>query len=225
MWEAVDASANFEVDPVIVNVLHEVVFVDEVLRDVGELDFDVFRTIQRGAEIEVGDVEGAELGAFAGKNTVNHELDKFKWCSFRANIAWVADSIAGYRDSGAVRISFLWAHFADDIAVANFFETFGRNVGKINDMEGIGAVHRWLGGIRTVVSLAETAEFFGIGGAPDVFVLGMLDELSIFQGFTGFMVEDCCGNEGIDGCVGASGLGGIGEHDKVDFGFGITGFG
>ena len=98
MWEAVDASANFEVDPVIVNMLHEVVFIDEVLRDVGELDFDVFRVVQRSAEIEVRDVEGAELGTFAGeKNTVNHELDKFKWSSFRANIAWVADSVAGYR--------------------------------------------------------------------------------------------------------------------------------
>ena len=225
MREAVDASANFEVDPVIVYVLHEVVFVDEVLRDVGELDFDVFRTIQRGAEIEVGDVEGAELGAFAGEDTVDHELDKFKRSSFGANIAWVADSVAGYRDSGAVRISFLWANFADNIAVANFFETFGRNVGKVDDMEGIGAVHRWLGGIRTVVSLAETAEFFSIGGAPDVFVLGMLDELTVFERFASLMVEDCCGNEGIDGCVGTSGLGGIGEHDKVDFGFGITGFG
>jgi hypothetical protein len=208
--EAVDASANFEVDPVVVNVLHEVVFINEVLRDVGELDFYVFRTIQRGAEIKVGDVEGAELGAFAGENTVNHELDKFKWCSFRANIAWIADSVAGYRDSGAVRISFFWANFADNIAVANFFEMVGRNVGEVDDMEGVGAVHRWLGGVRTSESLAETAEFFSLGGAPDVFVLGMLDELTIFQGFTGFMVKDCCGYEGIDGCIGTSGLGGVG---------------
>jgi hypothetical protein len=223
--EAVDASANFKVDPVIVNVLHEVVFINEVLRDVGELDFDVFRTIQRGAEIEVGDVEGAELGAFTGENTVNNELDKFKGSSFGANIAWVADSVAGYRDSGAVRISFLWANFADNIAVANFFETFGRNVSEVNDMEGICAVHRWLGGVRAFVSLAETSKFFSIGRAPDVFVLGMFDELTVFKRFSSLMVEDCCGNEGIDGCVGTSGLGGIGEHDKVDFGFGITGFG
>ena len=199
MREAVDASADFEVDPVVVNVLHEVVFINEVLRDVGELDFDVFRTIQRGAEIEVGDVEGAELGAFAGENTVNHELDKFKGSSFGANIAWVADSVAGYRDSGAVRISFLWANFADNIAVANFFETFGRNVSEVNDMEGVGAIYRWLGGIRTFESLAETSEFFGVGGAPDVFVLGMFDELTVFKRFTRFVVEDCCGYEGIDG--------------------------
>jgi hypothetical protein len=62
LQEAVDASANLEVDLAVVNVLHEVVFINEVLRDAGELEFDVFRTIQRGAEIEVGDVEGAELG-------------------------------------------------------------------------------------------------------------------------------------------------------------------
>jgi hypothetical protein len=205
--EAVDASANFKVDPVIVNVLHEVVFIYEVLRYVGELDFDVFGAVQRSAEIEVRDVEGAELGAFAGENTVDHELDKFKGSSFGADIAWVADSVAGYRDSGAVQISFFWADFADDIAVANFFETVGRNIGEVNDMEDVGALHRRLGGTRTFVSLAETAEFFGIGGAPDFFVLGMLDELTVFKGFTCFVIKDCSGNEGIDGCVGTGWLG------------------
>jgi hypothetical protein len=77
-------------------------------------------------------------------------------------------------------------------------------------MEGIGSVHRWLGGVRTFESLAETAEFFSIGRAPDVFVLGMLDELTVLKRFTGFMVEDCRGYEGIDGCIGTSGLGGVG---------------
>jgi hypothetical protein len=39
-----------------------------------------------GSEIEVGDVEGAELGAFAGENAVDHELNKFEGSSFGANI-------------------------------------------------------------------------------------------------------------------------------------------
>jgi hypothetical protein len=40
-----------------------------------------------------------------------------------------------------------------------------------------------------------------MGGAPDFFVLGMLDELRVFKGFTCFVIEDCSGDEGIDGCV------------------------
>jgi hypothetical protein len=45
------------------------------LRDVRELDFDVFGHVERCAEVEVGNVEGAEFGAFPGENAVDHELD------------------------------------------------------------------------------------------------------------------------------------------------------
>jgi hypothetical protein len=45
------------------------------LPDVRQLDFDVFRPVERCAEVEVGDVKGAELGAFPGENAVDYELD------------------------------------------------------------------------------------------------------------------------------------------------------
>ena len=56
-------------------------------------------------------------------------------------------------------------------------------------------------------------KFFGVGGAPEFLVLWMLDELSIFERLSCFVVEDCCGYEGIDGCVRFGSLGHIGKHD------------
>ena len=39
----------FEVDPVVVDMLPEIVVVDELLRNIGELDFDVLRPVKGGA--------------------------------------------------------------------------------------------------------------------------------------------------------------------------------
>ena len=40
--ETIDAIMDFEIHPAIVDIFVEVIPVDEILRDVGELDFDVF---------------------------------------------------------------------------------------------------------------------------------------------------------------------------------------
>ena len=50
----------------------------------------------------------------------------------------------------------------------------------------------------------------------------MLDELTIFEGFTCFMIQYRSGDEGIDSGVGACSLSSVGEHDEVDTSLGIT---
>jgi hypothetical protein len=45
LGQSIDAATNFKVDPVVVHMLHEVVFVDEFLGDVGEFNFDILGTI------------------------------------------------------------------------------------------------------------------------------------------------------------------------------------
>ena len=141
-------------------------------------------------EIEIGDVEGAELGALSGEDAVEHECDKFKGGGFGSDVTWVADAVARYGDSCAIRVVLLGLDLAYYIAVADFFETIRWYVDKVNDMEGISAVDWLFGGICASEALAETAKFFGVGGAPDVFVLGVLDELPVFQRFSGFVVQD-----------------------------------
>ena len=116
-----------------------------MLRDTGEFDFDVFGPVQRCAKVEVGDVKGAELGTFVpgGENTVDHVFDQFEWCCFGANITGVTDAVASNGDACLIWVSILWADFADNVAVADFFEMIGRYVGTVNYMEGVRAVHWW----------------------------------------------------------------------------------
>jgi hypothetical protein len=45
LGQTINASTNFKIDPAVVNMLHEVVFVDEFLGDVGEFDFDILGAI------------------------------------------------------------------------------------------------------------------------------------------------------------------------------------
>ena len=46
LWEAVNATANFELDPTIPHMLMKVVFIDKLLRDVTEIDGDILSAFQ-----------------------------------------------------------------------------------------------------------------------------------------------------------------------------------
>ena len=46
LWEAVNATANFELDPTITHMLMKVVFIDKLLRDVTEIDGDILSAFQ-----------------------------------------------------------------------------------------------------------------------------------------------------------------------------------
>ena len=48
-------------------------------------------------------------------------------------------------------------YFADDVAAADFFEMVGRNVSKVNDVKGVGAIDWWRGRVEAFETLAETA--------------------------------------------------------------------
>ena len=61
LFETIDTVVDFKVYPIVVFVFREIVFVDEFLWDVRQFNADVFWSIQRCAEIEVGDVETRKL--------------------------------------------------------------------------------------------------------------------------------------------------------------------
>ena len=76
-----------------------------------------------------------------GENTVDHEFDQFEWCCFGADIAWVADVVTCDGDACLIGVRFFGTYFADNVAVADFFEMIRRYVGKVNDMTGIGVIN------------------------------------------------------------------------------------
>ena len=61
---------DFEVHPTVMNMIVKVILVDEFLRNVAKFDVDVFRSMKRSFEVEVGDVEASKLGARPGDNAV-----------------------------------------------------------------------------------------------------------------------------------------------------------
>ena len=56
----------FEVNPTISDRVKKVIFINEVLRNVGDLNTNIFRTVKRVLEIEVRNIKGDILGIFPG---------------------------------------------------------------------------------------------------------------------------------------------------------------
>jgi hypothetical protein len=70
LGKSVTALANFKVDTAVLVLAREVVFLDELVRDVRELDANIFRIRHRSVQIEVLDINGAEPSSFPGEDTV-----------------------------------------------------------------------------------------------------------------------------------------------------------
>ncbi len=70
LGKSVTALANFKVDPAISVSAQEIVFLDELIRDVRELDADIFGITHRSVQIEVLEIDGAEPSSLPGGDTV-----------------------------------------------------------------------------------------------------------------------------------------------------------
>ncbi len=138
MGKTVTTLANFKVDPAVSVSAREVIFLDEFIRDVRELDANIFRLEHRCVKVIVLEVDGAELGAFPGEHTVEEELDELKRGCVGTHIARIANPVAADGDAGAVGIILFRTDFTDDHGVADFLALVGRDVLVVNDEEGVG---------------------------------------------------------------------------------------
>ncbi len=69
LGKSITALANFKVDPAILVLAWEIVFIDELVRDVRELDANIFGIRHRSVQIEVLEIDGAEPRSFPGEDT------------------------------------------------------------------------------------------------------------------------------------------------------------
>ena len=76
------------------------------MRDVQELDADIFRAVKRGLEIEVRDIEREKLGVFSREDAIYDKLDEIQGRNFGTNVTRVADAIAADGDAGAIGVGF-----------------------------------------------------------------------------------------------------------------------
>ena len=96
------------------NVVVEVVLVDEVSRDIGELDLRVLEIVEWSAEVVVADVVCDELGTFARENTVKKDFAKIKGRDFCSGVPIVHNKFPHDGDADANGIALLGAELAHD---------------------------------------------------------------------------------------------------------------
>jgi hypothetical protein len=96
--QAIAASANFGVDPTIMVSTSKLVFLNEFCWDVCDFGADILRIGHWGIEVEVLEVDVAELCAFARENTVEQQFEEFEGCGVGADIACVTNTTAANGD-------------------------------------------------------------------------------------------------------------------------------
>ena len=78
LFEAIDAFCDLEVNPVVEGILGEIVLINEFLWDVRYVDADIFWTIERCAQIKVGEVVAGKACLWGRESAIEEELDGFE---------------------------------------------------------------------------------------------------------------------------------------------------
>jgi hypothetical protein len=123
----------------------------------------IFRAGHWGVEVEVLEVDSAEVCLFAREHTIEQQLEEFKGRSVGANIPRVSDAIASNGDTGTIRIFFIRPHFTHYHGVVDFHLFVGRDVMIINDKERVSAWNPFgLGGGSRNNSLTKLPKLIGV---------------------------------------------------------------
>ncbi len=141
--------ANLEVDPTITIATLKFVLLNEFSLNVCNFNADIFRFKHWSVEVEILEVNGAEMCTWAKKNAVEKKLDKFKGRGVGSHITREADVIAADGDAGAIRIILFQTHFTYHHGVANFLPFMDQNVVVVNKKEGVSAHNPFCVGGRT----------------------------------------------------------------------------
>jgi hypothetical protein len=114
--------ADFEVNPSILVQTCELVFVNVLIRDVQEIDANVFRLGHGSVKVEVLKIDGAKSCSFLREYTVEEELKKFQGCCVSTHIARVANAVATNGDPCAVtvRVLLVWTDLTYNHGMAYF---------------------------------------------------------------------------------------------------------
>jgi hypothetical protein len=191
LGKAITTLSNFEVYPAIAVATSEGVFLDKLIRDVRELDANIFGIGHGSIKVEVLKVNGAEPSALPGEDTVEEEFDEFKGCGVGANVARIANPVSADGDTGSVRIILLWADFTDHHGMTDLLALVEGDVLEVDEKEGVGTSYPLFGWRSTRANaLAEPPEFVSVGGIPNSLVAGVPTKLAMFKEFTCSRIQD-----------------------------------
>jgi hypothetical protein len=120
LGQAVATLANFEVNPSVTVQTCQLVFVNKIVGDVGDVDANVLGCGHGSIKVEVLKVNGAKAGTLPKEDTVEEELEKLQQCCVCTHIARVADAVATNGDLCAVRVVLVRTDFTYNHGLAYF---------------------------------------------------------------------------------------------------------
>jgi hypothetical protein len=111
LGQAITAWASLEVDPTITIATLKFVLLNEFRQNVSNFNVDIFRVRHQSIEVEIFEVNGAEMCTWSRKHAVEKKLHKIKELDVGSHVTWEADAIAANGDVGAIRIILFQPHF------------------------------------------------------------------------------------------------------------------
>ena len=105
--ETVASIYNLEVDPSIICIQDEIVFLDKLLWNVFKVDFDKFWSIHRCGQVKSADVKICKACIEAGEDAVDYEFNKFERAGWCANVLRVTDAVSSNDNPHLIRIFFM----------------------------------------------------------------------------------------------------------------------
>ena len=214
LQEAVYTLCDLEVDPDVVAVFLDVLFLGKLFRNVLEANMDVFGVSKQGVEIEDLDIKGGKLGTGSVKETVDNNIGGFKGAGGCAAVSRVANAVATNGHMGAVGRGLLGLDFTHHLSLCDILAVLGRDVFVFDDVEIVGARYALPFSVLAFsYALAEAINFISMGSAPGFRECRIFAEMVIYEHPYRGLIEDSqrqhgrrgCGK---DGCTGTSvGLG------------------
>jgi len=142
----------------IVNEVLEIALGENGSRDLVDWDSHVLEVIHFIVEVEVLDVNGAELCIRHGEDAVKEEFGGDESSSFGADIAGIVDAIASDGKANATRFAFVGAVSNDKAEIGRRVTRW--NIGTLDEVDCIGAD-------RALVALRKAANFFHTAFLPE----------------------------------------------------------
>ena len=97
------------------NIVHEVVFFDELFEDVAQFDSYILGLVQRCLGVENFNVEIEKLGTLTVKDTVEKKIDDFEGNALGSDVVSISDVLACNSDASAIGIRLLVAKITNNL--------------------------------------------------------------------------------------------------------------
>ena len=174
MFEPVHAFGELEIYPSVVYILIEVVFINDVLRDVSELDACVLGPVQWCVEVEIGEIHCHVFSARCGKGAVDYKFDGLQRCCFCTTIAGVVDCVTPDGDASSIDFFFIWFYLTHYARVCYIRYTILWDVVEVDWAHGVCSLHTLFTGDGWMDSsaLTQTSELISVRSIPSFFVFG-----------------------------------------------------